>query len=288
MSSTTTLVEVANQVQKYWSPLWMKQLRESLLLGGLVNKQYDGEIKKGGDTVYVSQLNAPTGQTLTIGTDADSFSSEAASLSRVAIQANKRFLASYEFEDVVDLQSQLAQENPEVMNALMYAVNKQINDYLYGLVSASTSSPDHDIASVSDFNASQLAACRILAGQAKWSQEPGWYGLLDPQYHMDIINATTLASVDYGAADSPTISGKIVLPRMGFQLVEDNSRSADHGLLFHPDFMHFVMQKAPTIKISDLHSQKRFGVVMSIDVIGGAAMGIDGSKKCIKVYNSAW
>lgn len=288
MSQDSTLVEVANQIQKYWSPLFTKQLRENLLLGSLVNRDYQGQILTGSDTVYVSQVNAPDGQLLTIGTDADSFSSEAIETSRIAIQANKRAVASYRFHDLVSLQSQISQNDPEVMKSLMFAVDKQINDYLYGLVSASTSSPDHDIASVSDFNASQLSACRVLAGQAKWDMSKPWYALLDPQYHMDLINATTLSSSDYGASDAPLIGGKVALPRMGFNVIEDNSRSADHGLLFHPDFMHMVMQTQAQIKISDLHSQGKFGLIMSVDIIFGAAMGIDGSKKNIKVYNSAW
>ena len=55
--SATTLTDVAQQIQKYWSPRFTKQLRASLLLGGLVDKSYQGEIKRQGDTVKVSQIN---------------------------------------------------------------------------------------------------------------------------------------------------------------------------------------------------------------------------------------
>lgn len=284
--TATSLTDVQYQIQDYWAPVFTKQLRESLLLGSLVNKQYQGDIKRQGDTVRVSQINAPTGQLLTVGTDADSFSPEAISTSYVDIVANKRAVASYEFQDLVQLQSQISQDNPEVLEALKYAMAQQINDYLYSLVNPSSSSPDHLIASVTDFNATQLAACRVLAAQAKWRMEPGWYGLLDPQYYGDVMNATTLASIDYGASDAPLISGQLGLKRMGFTLFEDNSRSADYALLFHPDFMHMVMQSEVQVKISDLHSQKRFGVVMSVDVVFGAKLGINGNVKHIKVYNT--
>ena len=285
--STTSLAEVTNQIQKYWAPVFSKQLRESLLLGSLVDKKYQGNLQNQGDTVRVSQINAPTGQLLTVGTDADSFSSEAVSTQYVDIQANKRAVASFKFQDLVSLQSQVGSENPEVMEALKFAMAKQINDYLYSIVSASTSSPDHDIASVADFNAAQLASCRILAAQAKWRMEPGWYALLDPQYYGDILNATTLTSRDY-VGDEPLIAGQVAMKRFGFNILEDNSRSADHGLLFHPDFMHMVTQSEVQVKISDLHALGQFGIIMSVDMVFGAAMGNDGSKKCIKVYNSAW
>lgn len=284
--STSGLAEVTNQIQKYWSPLFTKQLRESLLLGALVNKQYQGQIQRQGDTVRVSQVNAPTGQLLTVGTNADSFSPDLISTSYVDIVADKRAVASYEFQDLVDLQSQISQNNPEVMEALNFALGKKINDYLYTLVSPSTSSPDHSIASVTDFNASQLAACRVLAAQAKWRMEPGWYGLLDPQYYQDILNAATLVSSDYVQGDAPVVSGQVGTKRFGFTLFEDNSRSADYGLLFHPDFMHLVMQSEVQVKISDLHSNKQFGYVMSVDVVFGAKLGINGNVKHIKVYNT--
>src|SRR4030042_4171686 len=167
--SVTDIAAVNDQIQKYWSPLFTKKLRESLKLGSLVNKEYDGEIKKGGDTVYVTQVNDPEGQLLTIGTDADTFESEKVSTTRIAIQANKRAVASYEFEDVVSLQSQISQDNPAVRDSLLYAMNKQINKYLYSLAAASSSSPDHVISGIADLNAAQLSALRILAGQAKWA-----------------------------------------------------------------------------------------------------------------------
>lgn len=279
----TTLVEVTNQIEKYWAPMFMKQLRENLLLGSLVNKDYEGQIKKMGDRVRVSQINAASGQLLTVGTDADSFATEALSTSYVDITANKRAVAAYEFDDLVDLQSQISKERSEVMESMKFAVAKQINDYLYSKVSPSTSSPDHRINSITDFNASQLASCRILAAQAKWLQSPGWYALLDPQYYGDILNAQTLTSSDYGASDAPVISGQVAKQRFGFNIFEDNSRSADYGLLFHPDFMHLVTQTAPQFKISDLHSNKQFGYVMSVDLVFGAELGIDGSKKHILV-----
>lgn len=286
--STTDLSAVQDQIQKYWSPVWTKQLRAKLMLGGLVNKQYQGSIAKGGDEVTVSQIVAPEGELRTVGVDADSFNSEAAQMMDVKIKADKRAVASFEFQDLVSLQSQLDQNDPQVIEALNYAVQKQINKHLYSLVSPSTSSPDHLISGVTDFNASQLGACRTLAAQALWAEMPGWFALLDPQYFGDVLNAVTLTSNDYGASDAPIIGGKVALKRFGFNIFEDNylAGTPDYGLLFHPDFMHLVMQTEAQIKISDLHSQKKFGVLMSVDIIFGAKLGIDGAKKHIKVYNT--
>jgi hypothetical protein len=282
--ATTNLSAVNDQIQKYWAPVFTKRLRENLLLGSLVNKDYEGAIARQGDTVRVSQIVDIDGQLLTIGTDADSFSPEAVTTTYVDIKADKRAVASVEFADLVELQSQV--DRNKVQDTLMFAMSRQINNYLYSLVSPSTSAPDHLINGVTDFNATQLGACRVLAAQAKWAEDNNWYALLDPQYYQDLLNSTTVASNEFGATDAPSIGGKIALKRMGFNVLQDNSRAVDQGLLFHPDFMHMVQQTEVQVKISDLHSQKKFGFVMSVDLVFGAKLGLQGDVKHIKVFNT--
>lgn len=280
--AVTTLTDVTNQIQKFWSPLFMKELRATMLLGSLVNRDYEGEIKQGGDTVYVSQINAPTGELRTVGTDADAFGTEALSTSRISIQATKRAVAAFEFQDLAVLQSQIFAEESEIRQALLFAVNSQINTYLYSLVSPSTSAPDHELSSVTDLNAAQLSAIRVLAGEAKWDRLKPWYGLCSPAHYMDIADDTTMASAIFGATDQPTLSGQLGLPRYGFNIFEDTSRSGDYSIFFHPDFMHLVHQKEVAFNISSLHSQKRFGYIISADLIFGATLGINGSVKHIR------
>lgn len=280
--SVTLKGDVTDQVQKYWAPLFTKELRESLLLGGLVNKDYQGQIKQGGDTVYVSQINAPTGQLLTVGTDADTFNSSKVSMSRVAITANKRAVASYKVADEAELQSQLSDQNSEMRNALRYAMEQQINDYLYTLAIPSTSAPDHTVGSVSAMNAAAVSANRLLAAVAKWDKTKAWYALLDPSYYSDVLNDTTLMGADYGATDRPVIGGQVALPRYGFNILEDNSLSTDVGYFFHPDFMHLVMQTSVQVKVSDLHPLGQFGYLISTDIVFGAGLGISGANKVIK------
>lgn len=281
----TDLAQVQGQVQEFWSPLFMKELREDLLLGALVNKDYEGQIKKGGDTVYVSQINAPEGQLKTIGVDADSFDSSLLSTSRIAIVADKRAVESFEFEDVVDLQSQIETRGEEIREALRFSIAKQINDYLYSLVAPSAAAPAHDLSTVTAMDAAQVAALRLLAAKAKWRKEKGWWLLCDPSYYNDILQAQTLTSSDYVGEEKAVVGGQIVNKRYGFNILEDNSRPTDYALAFHPDFLHLVMQMEPRFKVSDLHAQKKFGAVMSVDVIFGAKLGIDGDVKHIRVQN---
>lgn len=283
--TVTNLSNVADQIQKYWAPLFTKELRSSLLLGSLCDRTYQGEIKKGGDSVTVSCVNAPTGQLLTVGTDADGYTPEALSTSHIHIQATKRAVASFSFEDLVSLQSQIDMESSDVRTSLLYSMNKQIETYLLSLINPSTSAPDHLINGVTDFNASQIATLRKLAATALWDESKGWYLLCDPSYMSDVLSATTLVSSDY-VGDQPTVAGKIGMKRFGFNIFEHNGMSLDTALAFTPDWLHLVTQSEVQVKVSDLHPTGKFGYAISCDIVFGAALGIAGNTKHIKVYNS--
>ena len=280
--SATGVADVQDQVQQFWSPLFMKELREKLLLGSLVNRDYEGEIRKKGDTVKVSQINAPTGELRDVGVDADSFATEKLSTTQVEIKADKRAVAAYEFEDLVEIQSQIGNETSEIRASLMFAVEKQINDFLYTKVAPSTSNPDHDRTGIANFNAGEVTTLRKLAAQAKWMRNKPWWILADPSYMKDMLDDQVLTSADF-VGDQPVVGGSIIQKRFGWNIVEDDSRPEDFALAFHPDWLYFVMQTLPTFKVSDLHSNKQFGFVISVDLILGAQLGIAGNVKHIRV-----
>lgn len=279
--SVTDLAAVTNQVQKFWSPMFMPELRAASLIPSLINKDYEGQIKAGGDTVYVSQIVAPTGQNLTVGTDADMFDSQALTTNRISVQANKRAVAAFEITDLAALQSQLESEDSEIRAALQYAIIQQMNQYIYGLVSPSQSAPDHLLNSTATFDATALGICRTKAATAKWLKTKGWYTLCDPVYYGHILAAQTMTSRDYVEGETPVFAGQIVNKRFGFNILEDDSLGASQAVSFSPDFAHLVMQTQPTFKLSDLHSNNKFGYLLSVDVIYGAALGIGGSVKHI-------
>lgn len=281
--ASTNLTDVQNQVQKYWSPVATKQLRESLLLGSIVNKDYSGEIRKGGDQVRVYSIQSPSATTKTVGTvDSNTFAPSAVSTSYVDVKADKHVTAAFEFADEVELMSLIDRQNPEVMASLVFAVEKAVNTALYAALVPSAAAPDHQIQKAT-MDASALLDVRKLAAQAKWDQAKGWYGLLDPKYYSDVLQSQTLVSSDFGAADTPVIGGRVGLRRYGMQLAEDNSLAEGTAFFLHPDALLMVMAKEMAVKISDLHPAGKHGILMSVDLIFGVALGIEGAKKCIKV-----
>ncbi len=289
--ATTELADVQDQVQQFWSPLFVAELIESNPIVALLNRDYDGEIRKGGDTVRVSQIKRPAGETKVIGAAGDSsFTPEKLQTAFVDVKADRRFVASFEFEDLVDLQSQIGDKDSEIRMALVESVNIQVNNYIYSLVAPA---PSNIFTGVANLAASNLSTFRRLAGKEKWMKSKGWYGLLAPDYYGDIMDSTTLANSDY-VDDRPTVGGEVVTRRYGFNIIEDNSEglaslapvTEKAGIFFHPDFMYMVMQMAPRFKVSDLHSNNKFGYVISLDMIGGAKIGLEGDVKHITVIDS--
>jgi len=294
--SATLVNEVSEQAQKFWAPVLKDELKEASILATLVNKEYQGDIKRGGDTAYVSMINRPLAERKTIGAGSDTFASQKLTATRVGIAADQRITASFELEDLIDIQTQLGSPDgkSKIRQALLESLQIELNSYLYGLVAPSSSAPDHNLTGVTDFNATQLNIVRKLASQAKWMRQGGWYLLADPSYMSDMLNSSVLTSADFtGGADRPVIGGQMAVNRFGFSILEDNSAglvglgtgTEDAALAFHPDFLYLVMGD-PQIKVSDLHSNKQHGYLVSVDMWCGAKLGLEGDVKHISIINS--
>jgi hypothetical protein len=274
----------------------MDELMQTTLLPSLVNKEFEGEINVRGDTVYVSQINRPEATRKTTGSGHEYFETTRLSESRVTITANQVISAAYEFDSLVQLQSQIGDQDSKIRQGLLEAYAIELNNYLYSLVSPSTSSPDHSVNGVGAMNAAALVANRVLAGTARWPQMGGWFGLCDSSYWGDLLSDSTLASSDYVGQDQVVVGGQTAMKRFGFNLFEDNSdgllslspagAGVECGLFFHPDFMHLVHQLTPEFEVSSLHSNKQFGYIISVRGICGAALGNDGDVKHIVNYDN--
>lgn len=295
MSEITRMADIADQVKKYWSPIGINKLKQDSLLPSLVSKDYDGQLEQEGDTVYVSEINIPTATRKTTGSGEDSFESSKVSTTRVAITANQTITAAFELQSLTQLESQIKMESSPIRESLVQSIEVALNNYLYSLVAPSSAAPDHILSGVSDFNGTQLGIVRKLASTARWPKDGNWYALLDPSYMSDMLAVSSLTSSDY-VGDRPVINGQMATQRFGFNIFEDNSdgllslspavAGADCGLIFHKDFMHLVMAQDITFKLSDLHSNKQHGYLLSAHIVVGAALGCNGAKKHISVYNT--
>lgn len=299
--ASTNVKELEEQVKKFWSPIFVPELKESALLPNLINTDFTSTIQQFGDTAYVSMIEAAEGDRKQKNVDGSHtvIKSEKLKTNRVGIVADQIFSAAFELDSLVDLQSQLGSPEGQsaIRNALLKGVELKINEYIYSLVSPSTSNPDHSRDGVGDYNFSQLQTDRALASQAKWpGRGQDWYALLDPSYYNDFMNDQKNSSSDYVGQDLPIVGQQKPYMRSGFMIFEDNSAAmnqispteatSDLALLFHRDFCYMVAQSQPEFYLVDLKSNKQRGYLLGVDLIGGAKLGLEGSVKHIKVYNS--
>lgn len=272
----------ASQVVKFWSARVTQELRAKTLLANLVSKKYSGEIGAQGDSVKIYSVAAPSATVNTVGTaNSNVFSGVPVSTSTVDLKIDQIATAAYEFSSENEMLSMLNSSNPEVIQSLVYAVERAINSHIYSVMIPSVAAPDHTINLVTDFNNTQLLTGRLLASQAKWDRTQPWYGLLDPSYYNDQLAVQQNVSSDF-VPDMPVVGGVMATKRYGFTLFEDDSLATDTAYLFHPDAVNFVMADSLQVKISDLHPTGKHGVMLSVSCLYGAALGISGSSKIIK------
>jgi hypothetical protein len=284
----TGIAEVTEQIQKFWGPLSASQLLQTNPLLSVVNRDYEGVLQRKGDTAYVSVMRPFTGKTQTVGVDADTFEADKVSLVRTPIVANKVFYHAVEMESLAELQSQLDSNDAGLRSLMMQAVSDQINKYLYSFVKTSIVDGSTGDSGVATMTKDPIAGARKFGGVQKWPKNGNWYGLLDPSYYTDLSIDSVLANTDY--IPNPVIEGGNEFRKvLDFRIAEDNSLPTAQGLFFHREFLYFVMQLMPVFKVSDLHSNYKRGVLVSVDVVGGAAKNAyAGDLMHYPVYNSAW
>lgn len=251
-------------IPEIWSAKMYDELRNSIMFANLFSREYEGEIKALGDTVKVQQIVAPTGEILT--DDKQQFASSTMQINQLSIVANKRASAAFEFTDLAQLQSLSFQA--EAQAALVYAIRlKMENDVIAGLI-PSASAPDHTIApaSASDLAAVDLGTLRTLMSTALVPLANRSL-LLAPSYYGDLLSKTQVTSMDFVNGNSAQ-SG-VISSFMGFQVMEHSLLSADVGYAVHPSAMQLVMQQEVRIKVSDLHSQNKYGFLLSADMVYG-------------------
>ena len=118
-----------NFIPELWSDRLFVRLRKSLVFGGLVNKDYEGEIRDFGDTVKINELGPVTASAYTKGETITYENLSSAQKELVIDQATK---FAFQINDIDQ-----AQSKPKLMDGAMseaaYAVANTIDAFIGGL-----------------------------------------------------------------------------------------------------------------------------------------------------------
>lgn len=269
--------ELAFRIPELWAQDLYDELRNQLLFANVFSRQYEGVIRNMGDVVRVQQLSAPEGQVLS--SDKDVFDAEQMVWSDFTVTVNQRAVASFEITDTAMLQSMEFQTQAQA--ALVYAIRRKLESAVIAALIPSAASPDHQIApaSASDLAAVDVASMRTLLSQAK-VPPTGRVLLLDPAYFGDLLTKTTFTSSDF-VPGSPVSAAAFSSPLYGFTIVESDMLAADIGYAVHPSALQLVLQQDVRIKVSDLHNQRKFGMLISADILYG--LSLFDNKRIVKI-----
>ena len=270
------VTELANRIPEMWAPRMYAELRNKVAFLNFFSREYEGAIRTVGDTVKVQQLVAPSAEILT--SDKAQFNTLPVTISNIDIVANKRASAAFEFTDLAQLQSLEFQS--EAQQSLVFAIRKKLEQDIIAALIPSSSAPDHQIApaAASALAAVDLATLRTLLSTALVPVENRAL-LLAPSYYGDLMTSTQIMSRDFTAGNNSQ-SG-VVDSFMGFQVMEHNLLDADVGFAVHPSALQLVMQQEVRVKISDLHSQNKYGYLLSADFVYGFTLA--DNKRIVKI-----
>jgi hypothetical protein len=268
--------DLTNRIPEMWAARMYAELRNKIAFLNFFSREYEGAIRTVGDTVKVQQLAAPTAEILT--NDKAQFNTLPVTISNIDIVANKRAVAAVEITDLAMLQSLDFQE--ELQNSLVYAVRKKIEQDLIAALIPSASNPNHQTAPAapSALAAVDLATMRTLLSTALVPTEQRAL-FLAPSYYGDLMVSSQVMSRDFTAGNNSN-SG-VLDSFMGFMIAEHDLLDSDVGFAAHPSALQLVIQKEMTIKISDLHSQQKFGALISADVVYGFKLA--DNKRLVKI-----
>lgn len=175
-----------NFIPKVWSARLLEHLDKAHVYGALVNRDYEGEIKRYGDTVHINQIGAVTIKNYTKNTDIDA--PEALSNTDLSLVIDQAKYFNFQIDDI-----DKAQIRPELMNAATqraaYALADTSDQYIAGLMAAGalgTVGSDASPITVTAQNAyEQLVALKVKLDEqnvptaGRWVVVPAWYhGLL--------------------------------------------------------------------------------------------------------------
>ncbi len=260
-----TADQIVKMIPTVWSPLMFQELRNKIAYLNLFSRAYEGEIKEKGNTVKVNQIVAPNGEILT--NDKDQFNPEELAINQFEITADRRAVASFEITDLAKLQSLDFQM--EMMNALVYSIQKQMEVDIQSIMIPSAAAPDHALAALvgASFDVADVVALRTLLAIAKVPFDENMYLALSPTFYGSLMQKNQVVSADFGSVND-LMAGE-VRKIAGFKVFEHNLEEGSKARAFHTAAVQVVTQSQVNIQISNLHSQKKFGYLVSADIVYG-------------------
>lgn len=211
-------------VPEIWAAALLRALRKTLVFGqpGVVNRNWEGEIKQKGDTVRINSVGRPTVKTYTPGTP----------IVREQLTDAQRVLqitqADYYAFDVDDINVRQAQGDivTETMNEAAYAMADKLDQYLASLYTGVNTANNLGTISVpvatpTDFYDKVLVPLSVKLDEANVPSE-GRYCIIPPWLHGRGLLDARFIKVNESGTEQGLRNG-IVGRAAGFDILKSNN-----------------------------------------------------------------
>lgn len=222
-------MSLTNFVPTIWSAELLLNLRKSLVLGqaGIVNRDYEGEIRNAGDTVKINSIGAVTVDTYTPNVDMDPPETLTDATRSLVIDQSKYF--HFQVDDVDQ-----AQQTPKVMAAAMAEAAYALADVADQFLAAKydDAGTDMDPITPTADTAYELLVGMGIALDEESIPSTGRWAVVPPWFHGFLLQDDRF--VGPGTSGPYLINGEIG-SAAGFRLVKSNNlvTTGSDGVVTH-------------------------------------------------------
>lgn len=253
-------IEMANAIVQSWAPDYYDTLKHSLMLGDIFKSDYEGIIKKRGDTVKVNVMNLEEAETLT--NDKTKFNSTKIGLTQYELKINRQTVHAVDITDLADLQSESYMEKlkTEMGFKIMSKMEKEIKA---GLIA---SIPVGNI--FNPANAGKMAKADLVEARKRMGKKligPNRFSIQSVDYYSDLISDSVLSSTDF--IEGHTLTSQKLPNVLGFKHVEHNLLSDKTGIFADPSGFHVAIQRGMNLQVTSKLANNELAFMVVADIV---------------------
>lgn len=263
-----TVTTAANFIPELWSPEVKRAVESNLVMAKLVNRNYDGEIQKKGDTVHIVDISNLSVSDKLASTNV---TYEAITEDKTTMTIDKYKVAAFKEEDIVKIQSN-TNLMTEYSNKIGYALAKQIDTDLLALYVALGQSVGADNTDIT--NATFLSAIQYLdLADAPETDRSAVFTAGQKKAFLAVDQFVRYDATGIGGTQNPIIRGQFgelygVKIYFTTNVTTSGSPAGDHNLVFHKEAFSLAMQQ-------DIKIQSQYDLDALADkVVGSVLYGV--------------
>jgi len=252
-------------VPEIWSANFFDVLLTELVFNGIINRDYEGDIRNLGDTVHINTV--PEFSDATELPEGGRNDADAVTLTQQDLVINRRIVKDFIVTKKGQLQS--LPHMDKLQELAIFSINKRIQAIIIELSVPSAAAPDHQIAydSGDTLALADLLEAKELLDTANVPGEDRDMVVSAAQLN-DLFNITGFTSSDFITTGSPLVSGEVTSPLLGFRPHFTNE-VAGVTHLFHRSYFTMAAQEGIGVTQHDLGVDGQRATRVNVDWLGG-------------------